>query len=385
MGEDGSVQQPTNTDGYYQGYPSQTGHQPAHTGISRRTWVILIAVTSVILGFGLMNVITVDKVVYSPGPVVDTLGANSEGTELISIQGLETYPTGGEISLTTVMVYGGPEQRVTAWDWMLAELNSQKTVVPREWVYPEQVTREEVTQRNDEAMRISQSGAEIVALQAAGVPQRMEVAAIAEDGPAEGVLEVGDLLVSVDGAPVEEGADAQAALQEVDPGDQVEVVVERDGEQVSASVAPELGEVQVGDGEVEERNLIGISMAPVFEGDFTIRFNAGNVGGPSAGMMFSLAIYDKLTPGELTGDIRFAGTGTMEVDGSVGGIGGVKQKMIAAEQDGYDYFLAPRSNCPDVLGNEPEGIEVVAVGTFDEALEVVESLGAGEDIDLPRC
>lgn len=346
---------------------------------------MIATVVVLMLGFGAINLIPVDKVVYRPGPVFDTLGEGAGGADMIEIDGLETYPTDGAFALTTVQVYGGPGQRVSVWDWIQAEFNGEETVVPREHVYPDEVTREDITTRNEQAMVSSQSDAEIVALRAAGIPERIAIASVNDDGPSDGVLEPGDVLVSVDGVDIAEGPDAQDALQEVEEGTEIDVVVDRDGTEHTVGVTPERAEVEVAEGEFEERVLIGVMLTPVFDGDFTIEFNAGAVGGPSAGLMFSLAIYDMLTPGELAGGLTFAGTGTIGPGGDVGGIGGVTQKMVAAEQEGYDYFLAPEENCGEVRGNEPEGIEVLAIADFDQAREVVEGLAAGEDVDLPRC
>lgn len=386
MGEDGAVSSPTSTDGYYQGYPSPPRSQPAHTGISRPVWITLVLVIGLLTGFGLMHAIPVDKVVFRPGPVFNTLGPGSDSEPMIQIEGLETYPTSGDISLTTVIVFGGPGQRVSLWDWASASFNSEETVVDRSEVYPdEDTTRDEITERNEAAMQSSQSSAEIVALRAAGIPERVEILGTVDDSPATGLILPGDVLVAVDDVEVNEAVDAQDALQEVTLGDSVPLTVQRDGEQITVEVTPEQQEVEVAAGVFEERMLIGVTLGPVFDGDFSIDINAGAVGGPSAGLMFSLAIYDKLTPGELTGDLRFAGTGTIAADGAVGPIGGIRQKMAASATEGYDYFLAPRANCPDVVGHEPDGIEVVAVDTFEQALEMVEDLGAGEDVDLPRC
>jgi PDZ domain-containing protein len=101
--------------------------------------------------------------------------------------------------------------------------------------------------------------------------------------------------------------------------------------------------------------------------------------------MFTLAVYDTITPGELTGGRDFAGTGTMGSDGAIGPIGGIEQKMIAAERAGADYFLAPSGNCAAVKDNIPEGLKVAAVGSFEEAREVVEAVGKDPRAALPAC
>lgn len=378
------------TEGYYRGYPAHAPQQPAHTGISTRVWLALGVVVLLVLTVTVLNLWKVDQVIYKPGPVFDTLGANIGGaddqTQLIQIEGLETFPTSGELALTTVRVSGGPGQTVTAWDQLLAELNPAYQVVPRHQVYPdEEETREGINTRNEQMMVSSQSSAEIVALRAVGIDEDIVVAATVQDGPSDGVLEEGDILISINDVLIEEYTDAQDAVADTVEGESVTIRVIRDGEELDLDVTPETVETETADGGTEERRMVGIMMGSQFAGDHTIAINAGNVGGPSAGLMFSLAIYDKLTPGELTGGLRFAGSGTIAEDGTVGAIGGVRQKLVGAAEDGSQYFLVPAGNCAEVVGHEPNGLDVIRVETFDEAVGVVEGLGNGEDVDLPRC
>ena len=103
-------------------------------------------------------------------------------------------------------------------------------------------------------------------------------------------------------------------------------------------------------------------------------------------MMFSLSVYDQLTPGALTGGHEIAGTGTIAADGAVGSIGGIRQKLTGAEQAGAEYFLAPGDNCGEVVGFEPDGLEVVAVDTFEDAVTAVETIAeTGSTEGLPVC
>ena len=121
-------------------------------------------------------------------------------------------------------------------------------------------------------------------------------------------------------------------------------------------------------------------------GDFArIDVNAGDVGGPSAGLMFSLAVYDKLTPGALTGGANIAGTGTIDSVGTVGKIGGIQQKLVGAKRGGATWFLAPAGNCDEVVGHIPEGLNVVKVATFTQARDAVEAIAAKHTASLPRC
>ena len=110
-----------------------------------------------------------------------------------------------------------------------------------------------------------------------------------------------------------------------------------------------------------------------------------DIGGPSAGMMFSLAIIDRLSEGDMTGGQSIAGTGTISYDGTVGPIGGIAQKMQGAKRDGARWFLAPESNCDQVIGHVPEGLRVVRVSTLHEAHEDVVAIGQNRGDSLPTC
>ncbi len=201
--------------------------------------------------------------------------------------------------------------------------------------------------------------------------------------PADGVLQVNDEILQVDGQQVENPDDVREVLQGFEPGTEVDFLIEREGEEQELVVPT--GEGDVPSGETEGPTIIGVFLASDFELPYDITIDAGNVGGPSAGLMFSLALYDTITPGELTGGLEFAGTGTISSSGEVGPIGGIAQKMIGADRAGAEYFLAPAGNCEEVVGNEPEGLAVARIETFEQARELVEALGAGEDVEIPAC
>jgi PDZ domain-containing protein len=108
-----------------------------------------------------------------------------------------------------------------------------------------------------------------------------------------------------------------------------------------------------------------------------VKISVGDVGGPSAGLMFSLGIYDKLTPGSLTGGTFVAGTGTITADGEVGPIGGIQQKMIAARQAGAKVFLTPKDNCAEAVSNAPKGLRLVEADTMHGAITSLDALRTG--------
>jgi hypothetical protein len=137
--------------------------------------------------------------------------------------------------------------------------------------------------------------------------------------------------------------------------------------------------------ESEGHAAAGVFLGTSFDFPTKVSINAGDVGGPSAGMMFSLAIYDKLTPGALTGGAKIAGTGTINSAGEVGAIGGIQQKLVGAKRGGAEWFLAPAANCDEVVGHVPDGLQVVKVATFAQARDAVEAIGTKRPASLPRC
>ncbi len=360
--------------------------RPAHTGISRRAAVALVTVVLLVAAVALLNLVNVPKVIYRPGPAYDALG-QVDGTDVISVDGLPTYPTSGTLDFTTITLSGGPRFPVSAWEWLGAHLDSSSAIADERDVFPEEVTPAEVREQNLELMTDSQQQAAVVALRAIGedVPEEVKVAQVLVDAPADGVLSVNDQILAVGEQSIETPDELRDVLQEVTPGDEVEFTIVRDGKEQQIMV-PTVEQTDIAaDGTEVTRTIIGIYPASDFDLPYDITVNAGNVGGPSAGLMFTLAIYDSITPGELTGGLNFAGTGTINSEGDVGPIGGIAQKMIGAQDAGADYFLAPADNCSDVLGYIPQGLKVAKVATFEEARDVIEAVGKDPKATLPQC
>lgn len=346
-------------------------------------FVGLLALVGLAFGIGIaMQVVSVDYAIMSPGPATDVLGNHPvDGTDVprIAINGAPTFPTSGALEFTTVRVAGGPGYPVNVVDVFMAWLDPAQDVYPAEQLFPPQATQEQVAQENRAEMASSQKEAAAVALRALGyqVPAVVRVASVASSAPSEGVLKAGDVFVSVAGRPITDSETLRAAIQSVTAGSSVTLVVRRDGlEQTLTS----------GTGKAEDgRTILGIMLARDYQLPFQVDIDAGNVGGPSAGLMFSLGIYDKLTDGALTGGKTVAGTGTIDDTGKVGPIGGIPQKLVGAKASGATYFLAPADNCAEVIGREPSGLTVVRVATFDEARAALEAIAADRADSLPRC
>ena len=360
-----------------QGHESNMADQLGTT-MSRRSGGWIGAVFAGIAAAAIMGVVHLPYVVLQPGPVVNTLGNGTGGKPLITVQSKTTYPTTGALDFTTVSVLGGPNNRVNVWEWITGHLDRTNSVVPEDVLFPKGVTSSQVDQQNAAEMADSQQEAIAVALRALGqtVPEIVTVRELAKDSPASGVLRAGDVLVSIDGAAVTTPDGVRAAVRAHKAGDKAVFTVRRDGKNLVLSVKT---------ADSEGHAVVGVFLQTAFDFPVKVSINAGDVGGPSAGMMFSLAVYDKLTPGALTGGATIAGTGTINSVGTVGSIGGIQQKLVGAKRGGATWFLAPSGNCTEVVGHVPDGLRVIKVSTFTQARDAVELIAAKQTTSLPTC
>ncbi|MCT1908237.1 YlbL family protein [Brachybacterium paraconglomeratum] len=341
----------------------------------RLALTMLVLLCAMILGGSLLPV---PYVIERPGPAIDVLG-EWEDEEILVIDGAETHPTDGSLMMTTVSVDGGPGYRVAPVEVVAAWFDRSKMVLPREAVFPDGQTREQTTLTNTAAMSTSQQDAVAVALDELDIEYRdvVMIAGVQEDGAAAGTLEGGDVIVSVGGQTAGDVQGYRDLIAAVPHGEDVEMTVRRDGEEKDLQVPTEL---------VDGTPRMGVVLAEGHEFPLDIDIAVGDVGGPSAGLIFSLSVYDELTEGALTGGHAIAGTGTIAEDGTVGSIGGIRQKMVGAEESDAQFFLAPSANCEEVVGYEPDGLEVVAVGTFEEALEATTTIAETGAVEgLPTC
>ncbi|GAB3238210.1 PDZ domain-containing protein [Kineosporia babensis] len=343
-----------------------------------RTAVMLIACLFAVLLSALVVLLPVKYAILRPGPVLNTLG-EVDGTPLISISGRKTYETSGTLDLTTVSVLGGPDRKVTLLQVFDAWLRDSSAVVPEESVFTPGETQEQSEAENAAEMTSSQESATAAALWALGikVPTTLTVAGTDPAAPAAEVLKKDDVILGVDGQSIGDLAELRTTLAATQPGDEVKVRIRRAGE--VRTVSTETMENSAGD------VVLGIYITPDFDFPFDVKIQIEDIGGPSAGMMFALGIVDTLTPGDLTGGKDIAGTGTIDADGTVGPIGGIRQKLVGARDAGAEYFLAPADNCNEVVDHIPDGLDVVRVETLDQARSDVEAIAEGDTADLPRC
>lgn len=321
-------------------------------------------------------------VIEQPGPVYDTLGTSEHDGEdipLISIPDAETFPTSGELNLLTVSVYGSPGRTPSWFEVIGAWFDRTRSAVPVEAIYPPGVTEEQRDEQNTADMVDSQQEAIAAAMVELGYdfPREVTVSDVIDGSPAAGVLEDGDVIAAVNDEPVHSIDELRSAIDENGTDAPGRFLIVRDGAEQVVEITPE-----VQDG----ATVIGVGVRMHYEFPIDVEIQLDDVGGPSAGMMFALGIVDKLTPGAMTGGDIVAGTGTIEADGTVGPIGGIRQKLWGAEGAGAEWFLAPADNCDEVVGNVPDGLQVFAVSDLDEARAIVEAAGTGADLgDFPTC
>jgi PDZ domain-containing protein len=346
--------------------------------MTRRSATLVAAGVAVVALLAIASLFSVPYVVYSPGPLEDTLG-EEDGVPVVQIEGADTYPTSGELDLTTVGVTPADRQ-IHLFEALRAWADPNRAVIPREIVYPEGTTAEESREVNRQMLERSQEAAKTAALRQLGydVPEVVVVDGLQEGVPAEGVLEVGDIVVEVDGEKVEASKDVVDAITAHEPGDEVELGLKRDGEEMTVSVETFAAD----DGQAR----VGFIAASSFE--FPVEVEIGideRIGGPSAGMIFALAIFDTLTPGDLLEDEHVAGTGEISPDGEVGPIGGIAQKIAAANEAGASLFLAPADNCDEAAGANGGDMRVVPIEDLDDAINAVTAFVDGDVEALAAC
>lgn len=345
--------------------------------MTQRLIAVCIAGPLVLILGGVALVIPLPYASYSPGPTFDVLGKDADEAELVQVDGHKAYYDDGQIRFTTVVAssYG---QKLSLGDALSRWLDRDKAIVPYDVVHPPDQSAEDEEAEGAIQMTTSQDVAKAIALKEMGieVPTAVQVAAVSKDGPAEGKLLVRDIFQEVDGTPVTKGQDVVDAVRKHKDDSNVEFKILRDGRELNVRVKPKLE---------EGTPRVGVSVGLGYEFPFKITLRVDpSVGGPSAGLMFSLAIYDTLTPGSLTGGATIAGTGELQPDGSVGPIGGIEQKIAGAQEAGAQLFFVPKDNCPDVKGLDPD-LRLVKATTMHEARLALEKWVGDNDADLPTC
>jgi PDZ domain-containing protein len=337
----------------------------------------IIATLAVLLLVGFVigaAVVPLPYYAFKPGSVRDT-------ERLITVgEGAEMYPSEGSISYTTVSL-----RQATLFSLVTGWIDDDVDIHPEDEVLGDRDADENRT-FNLALMDDSKNVAAQVALERLGyeVPVSSNGVHVLDVGAGtggEGILEVGDVILSVDGEVLDQPEDLARIMDGKAPGETVALEVEaldgsRSDREVTLTPAPD----------DPERGVMGIVVQArdiTYDFPVDVEIDTGDVGGPSAGLAFTLGILDDLTPGELTGGIPVAVTGTIAPDGSVGPVGGTGQKAAAVREAGIDVFLVPSADF-DAAEARAGDVEVIAVDTVDEALEALADLG-GNGLDLPSA
>ena len=337
----------------------------------RRVWGTVGSVAAIVVGVAAVGAgfVHLPYVLISPGDATRV-------EKVVDIEGAPTYHDDGSVLFLTVSVSGA---RPNVYTVLSGWLDDDVEVVPEEDILGGR-SRKEDERLNEIAMTDSQIVATKVGLERLGyaVPvKEYVVGAVEKASPADGQLEVGDAITAIDGVPVTTISDLGAVVRMRNPGDPVTLAFTRDGTASTVTLATRA----TPEGPNEGQAQVGIFSAPTFDFPIDVKIDTGDVGGPSAGLAFTLTILDELSPGDLTGGEKVAVTGTIGLDGSVGPIGGVAQKAVAARQAGAHLFLVPRDEAKEAR-KHADGMKVSGVSDLGDALSALQRAG-GDPLPSP--
>jgi PDZ domain-containing protein len=348
--------------------------------VTRQTWTALISALLFVALAVPLAILPVPFVAWSPGGTANVLG-EVDGKPLISIEGVPTFPTSGRLDLTIVSGTGA-DARLTLPEALFAYWLPGRDTLPRDAVFPPGQSAEEVKAAEAEMMETSQADAVVAALRAAGQPveQLPAVFSVTVGGPAYDKLEPGDLILSVDGVVTLDVDAVGEQIRSHRAGERVDFVVQRNRVEISVRVTATESATEAG------AAVVGITLGQGYAYGPEISFDLGQqLGGPSAGLVFALGIYDKITAGEMLVGRTVAGTGAISASGDVGAIGGTRQKLAAAERAGASVFLVPSGNCADLAGVRTD-LTVVQVSTLSQAISQLRVLEVpGGEQRVTRC
>lgn len=350
---------------------AQTRTRDERWQISRRGWTVLLSFL-IVITLGLVGAfVPVPFVALGPGPTYDTLGA-VDNTQIVQVEGAQTYPTTGQLRMTTVSL----KREVTLFSAFGLWVSGRYALAPREeYIKPGQ-TEDEVQQQNVKMFQDSQSDAEVAAMRFLNHPVKVVVSEVTSGAPADRIIEPGDRLLRVNGKQIAQQDDVVAAVENTRPGQAIEVVLQRNGQERTVSVT-------LGSSPDRQQGYMGIRGVDRADVPFKTTIHLQDVGGPSAGLIFSLAIIDRLTPADLAGGQPIAGTGEIDVKGNVGPIGGIGFKLVAAAEDGAKTFLVPAANCAEAKADPPPGLQLIKVDNLAGAVKALEDRKAG--LPVPGC
>ncbi len=334
--------------------------------MTRRLGTLLVGAALLLTLGGLGAFLPVPYVALMPGPTYNTLGAGPSGKAIIRVNGTTANATTGLLNLTTVGVLDGIDFFTALSGWF----DDEVAIVPREQIYPPDRTDQEVDEANRTDFLDSQQFAEQAAFGELGFDRKVVVQDLSADSPSQGRLRAGDSIESINGIPTPDLETLSSVLTSIDPASTVTVI----GTRVDGGFSVP---VTTGAATDREGSVLGVVVADARWAPFEVDIRVDAVGGPSAGLMLTLGILDLVGDVDLTGGDRVAGTGTIDPDGEVGPIGGIRLKMIAAGNIEADLFLVPELNCAEALLQVPDGLVLAKVGSLDDALSALSDLRDG--------
>lgn len=340
--------------------------------VNRRILTLVVALVPIVAFGLLLSAVTVPFVGLGPGPTFDTLG-EVEGKEVVDIEGTVVHDTTGHLNMTTVSQSDG----ITLGQALALWISGRDQLVPRALVYPPDKSKDEIDDANNKDFKRSEDSAEYAALSYLKYPSAVTVESVTDPGPSKGKLQAGDAIDMVNNKNVANVEEFTTMLKSTKPGDQLIVDYRRKNEPAGTTT------ITLGDNPDRDYGYLGVGVLDAPWAEFKIDFNLANIGGPSAGLMFSLAVIDKLTTGELNGGKFVAGTGTISDDGKVGSIGGITHKMLAAREAGATVFLVPADNCAEARTAHQDGLRLIKVDTLGTAVDALKTYSAGGE--PPAC
>jgi len=329
--------------------------------------------------------VSVPFTIFQPGPTINVLG-KLNGKQILDVSGHKTYRDGGQLRMVTIILTQ-PAEKVSVWSSLYAWLDPNDAVYPHDAVYEDSETNAQNKSEDAQMMASSQDNAVAAALSLAKIKYDTIplVASIDKTSAAVGKLKVGDAIEAVDGVATTSLQKVIAQIGKVSPGKPVRLTVERGSTTRDFTIRTHAAGTTP---ELSKQAKVGVGLAARYKFPFTVKVRlSDSIGGPSAGMMFALSIYDLLTPGSLTDGKVIAGTGTIDADGAVGEIGGIAQKIAGAQSDGAHLFLVPAGNCDEAVHAhyDPAKMRLVKVSTLTGALDAVRAWTADPKASLPEC
>ena len=333
---------------------------------------MMVALVPIVLFGVLLAAVPVPYVALGPGPTFDTLG-EVEGKPVVAIEGTPIKPTSGHLNMTTVSQRDG----LTLGQALAFWASGEDQLVPRDLVFPPEKSRDDIEKSQNADFQRSEDNAEYAALNYLKFQKAVTVEKVTDPGPSVGKLQPGDALEAVDGTKTPTIETFTSLLKATKPGQEIVIDYRR------TNSAPGKARITLGRNDDREYGYLGVAVQDAPWAPFTVDFNLANIGGPSAGLMFSLAVVDKLTTGDLNGAKFVAGTGTIGPDGNVGPIGGITHKMSSAQEAGATVFLVPADNGDEARTATGNTMELLKAENLTQTVEALQTLTSGGE--PPRC